>query len=120
MKKTVLFLSIISLTALPAVHAETTVTVNDDQVTVNRAATPTVVVQQEQPVILTTTQDPRELEGEIIRVDYPESMIVVRDANGRERKVWLKQGMINNYKVDDYVKIYLMADMKEAKTIKTQ
>jgi len=43
----------------------------------------------------------------------------VLDTNGRERKVQLKQGMIGTYKVDDYVRIHLMADLKEAKTIET-
>src|SRR5207253_3199045 len=72
------------------------------------------------PVIVTKTEDPRELEGEIVRVDYPRSQMVIRDIDGRERKVIVKQGMINNYKVDDYVKVYLMADMKEAKSITTK
>ena len=80
---------------------------------------PQMVVVQQVPVIVTTTEDPRKLEGEIIRVDYPGHQIVVRDINGRERKVLLKQGMISTYKVDDYVRIYLMADLKEAKTIET-
>ena len=98
------------------VLAETTVTVDDNKVTIDRNQ-PTVVVTQ--PVIVAETEDPRKLEGEIIRVDIPESQIVVQDINSRERKVLLKQGMINAYKVGDYVQIYLMADLKEAKTIHT-
>ena len=117
------------------VLAATTVTVDENKVTVNRdqpgASTTTVVqpvvpvvsetvVLQSPTVVITKTEDPRELEGQIIRVDYPKSEIVVEDINGRDRRVLLKQGMINYYKVDDYVKIHLMADLREAKTIKTQ
>lgn len=61
----------------------------------------------------------RDLEGRIINVDHSKSTLVVHDKQGRDRRVTLKQGMINNYKVDDYVRIHLMADLKEAKTIQT-
>lgn len=86
--------------------------------TTDQNALPAVVVPIT-PVIVIKTEDPKDLEGEIIRVDMPESMIVVQDANNRERKVTLKQGMIDAYKVGDYVQVHLMADLKEAKTIKT-
>lgn len=69
--------------------------------------------------LITVEENPRDFEGEIIRVDIPEGRIVVLDTNGRERKVQLKQGMIGTYKVGDYVQIRLMADLKEALTIKT-
>ncbi len=61
----------------------------------------------------------RDLEGRIINVDSSQSTIVVHDNQGRDRRVKLKQGMISNYKVDDYVRIHLMADLKEAKMIRT-
>ena len=121
------------LILLPAAaRAETTVTVDQGNVTVDQnqpntvtttvvrpAATQTVVVQNP-PVVFTKTEDPREIEGVIVRVEIPRNEIVVEDVNGREHRVLMKQGMINNNKVDDYVKIYLMADMREAKTIQTQ
>lgn len=69
--------------------------------------------------IITLQENPRDFEGEIIRVDMSQSQIVVLDTNGRERRVQLKQGMIGTYKVDDYVRIHLMADLREAKTIET-
>lgn len=69
--------------------------------------------------VITLEENPRDFEGEIIRVDMSDSQIVVQDTNGRERRVQLKQGMIGTYKVDDYVRIRLMSDMKEAKTIET-
>ena len=69
--------------------------------------------------MLVQKQDKRDLEGRIINVDSSKGQIIVRDAEGRERKVILKEGMINQYKVDDFVQIHLMADMKEAKTIRT-
>jgi ribosomal protein L21E len=61
----------------------------------------------------------RDLEGRIINVDNSQGTIVVHDAQGRDRRVTLKKGMISNYKVDDYVRIHLMADLKEAKMIRT-
>jgi hypothetical protein len=69
--------------------------------------------------IITIEENPKDFEGEIIRVEMSKSQIVVQDTNGRERRVQLKQGMISTYKVDDYVRIHLMADLKEAKTIET-
>jgi predicted RNA-binding protein len=69
--------------------------------------------------LVTLEENPKDFEGEIIRVDQGKSQIMVLDTNGRERRVQLKQGMISNYKVDDYVRIHLMADLKEAKTIQT-
>ena len=117
------------LFAVAPLFAATTVTVDDNKVTVdqNQPGTTTViqqevpqaVVTQKESAIIAAVEDPRKLEGQIIRVDIPENQIVVQDVNGRERKVLLKQGMINSYKVDDYVQIYLMADFKEAKTIRT-
>ena len=135
-KLTVIPMMLISILALSMpVFADTTVTVNDNKVTIDRnqpntttviqQTVPQMVVVQQEPVIVTTpviitrTEDPRKLEGEIIRVNIPANQIVVRDINSRERKVLLKQGMISTYKVDDYVRIYLMADLKEAKTIET-
>ncbi len=69
--------------------------------------------------VMTLAVNPKDFEGEIIRVDIPNNQIVVQDTTGRERKVLMKQGMIGTYKVDDYVRIHLMADLKEAKTIET-
>ncbi len=69
--------------------------------------------------IITIEENPKDFEGEIIRVDMSKSQIVVQDTNGRERRVQLKQGMISTYRVDDYVRIHLMTDLKEAKTIET-
>ena len=130
-KLTVIPMMLISILALSMpLFAATTVTVDDNNrvtidqnqphtMTMVQQVVPQTIVVQQVPVIVAETQDPRKLEGEIIRVDMPESLIVVRDINSRERKVLLKQGMISGYKVDDYVQIYLMADLKEAKTIKT-
>jgi hypothetical protein len=119
------------------VQAETTVTVDgNDSVTVNPndsgtavvttgAGTRTVVVR-ETPVIIAAEQNPRDFEGEIVKVETPRNAtdnrhgeIVVRDTFGRDRRVQIKQGMIGNYKVGDYVEIHLMADLKEAKDIHT-
>ncbi len=117
MKTQLITLMIFVASSLP-VLADTTVTVDQGKVVVDQNASRTVVVQKS-PVIFTEANDPREIEGEIIRVDIPARQIVVEDIDGRDHKVLLKQGMIGNYKVGDYVKIYLMADLKEAKTIQT-
>jgi hypothetical protein len=124
-----LALSLVSLTA----YAETTVTVDDgESVTVQQnqpgtaAAVQTVpvvqvpVVYQAVPVVILKEDeaDPKNFEGTITNVDLPENQIRVRDTDGRDRKVLVKQGMISGFKVDDYVKVELMADMKEAKMIK--
>lgn len=61
----------------------------------------------------------RDVEGRIVNVDNSQNTISVREANGRDRRIKLKQGMISGYKVDDYVRIHLMADLKEAKMIRT-
>ncbi|GEM_PF-3583987 len=119
------FLFSILLVSIPA-SATTTVTVDNDKVTIEQDKTASTVsattVQTGSQTVAaqTTPRDPRELEGEIIRVDQSKNEILVRDTDNRERRILLKQGMISNYKVGDYVKIYLMADMREAKTVKTQ
>ncbi len=69
--------------------------------------------------IITLEENPKDFEGEIIRVDMSKNQILVQDTNGRERRVQMKQGMISTYKVDDYVRVHLMADLKEAKTVET-
>jgi len=69
--------------------------------------------------LITIDENPREFEGEIIRVNIPKGRIVVLDTTGRERRVQLKRGMIANYKVDDYVRIRLGSNLKEAQTVKT-
>jgi predicted RNA-binding protein len=80
----------------------------------------TVLIHPTSDVTIVTLQDnPKDFEGEIFRVDIPKNEIMVQDTNGRERRVQMKTGMIATYKVDDYVRIHLMADLKEAKTIET-
>ena len=109
------------------VWAATVVVEDGSQVTVNQTprvaidqvGTKTVVVEK-QPSTLTVVKDSRTLEGEIIRVDHPSYTIVVRDIDGREKRVLLKRGMINNYKVDDYVIVRLTPDLQEALEIKTK
>ena len=73
------------------VLAATTVTVDDNKVIIDRNQPNTITVVQQalpktivvqRPVIVTRTEDPRELEGEIIRVDYPGNQIVVQDIDG--------------------------------------
>ena len=55
-----------------------------------------------------------DVEGRIANIDYGQSEIVVNNilykekkVGAREKRIKVKQGMINNYKVQDYVKIKL-------------
>lgn len=133
MKKSAVILSVLSACAWVSMAgiepaSATTVVVDEGNVTtvsgtrtavVEPAGTKTVVVQKE-AVALTAVKDPRILEGEVIRVDLPAYQMTVRDIDGRERKVLLKRGTINNYKVDDYVVVHLTPDLREAMDIETR
>ena len=60
-----------------------------------------------------------DLEGRVVLIDYTKSIILVRNEldnkiGKREYRVLVKQGMINDYKKNDKLKIWLMADHKEA------
>ncbi len=121
MKLFVVMMAIGTLSA--AAFAETTIKVDGDQsvtVTPQNPVVLTPIIVQEVPVVILKEDPayPKNFEGTIVKVDLPESQIVVRDTENHERRVLIKQGMINTFKVDDYVRINLMADMKEAKMVK--
>ena len=66
-------------------------------------------------------EDP-DIVGRVSRIDYTKSIILVRnelknDIGNRDYRVLVKQGMINNYKKNDRLKIWLMADHREAAMI---
>ncbi len=117
MKKSIIVSSFLSVLLSFSSAWATTVTVDDNSKTVTINQNQTVPVVDATPVIIARENNPKEFEGEIIQVDLPEHQILVRDAEGRDRRVTVKQGMINNYKVDDYVQVSLMEDLKEAKMI---
>ncbi len=64
-----------------------------------------------------------DVEGRIANIDTVKNIIVVsnvltnKNVGAREKRILVKQGMINNYKLADYVKVKLMADKKEAAMI---
>ena len=63
-----------------------------------------------------------DLEGRVTTIDYTKSIIRVKNEldnkiGKREYRVLVKQGMINDYKTNDKLKVWLMADRKEAKHI---
>ncbi|GEM_PF-2728792 len=65
-----------------------------------------------------------DVEGRIANIDYGRGEIVVNNVlykekkvGAREKRVRVKQGMINNYKVQDYVKIKLDEENKTATMI---
>ncbi len=114
--------------------ADTTVTTNGDTVTVTQqqpaqavtqvivqpAGSQTVVLQRPAVVVM-DQRDPRHLEGRVGKVDLIRKELTIHNSNGRDQKVLLmKQGMINQYTIDDYVEIYLTRDLKEALKIKTK
>jgi len=98
---------------------ERLLTVTPDVINSYRVGDYVIVHPTADVTVLTMQDNPKDFEGDIIRVDMSDNQLVVLDTNGRERKVQLKQGMIGTYKVDDYVRIHLMEDLKEAKTIET-
>ena len=62
-----------------------------------------------------------DVEGRISNIDYGQNEIVVsnilykeKNVGGREKRIKVKQGMINNYKVQDYVKVKLDEENKTA------
>ena len=66
-------------------------------------------------------EDP-DIDGRVSRIDYTKSIILVRNElknhiGNRDYRVLVKQGMINNYKKNDRLKIWLMADRREAAMI---
>lgn len=63
-----------------------------------------------------------DLEGRITRIDYVKSTLYVRNElknqiGNRDYRVLVKQGMINDYKHNDRLKVWLMADGREASMI---
>ena len=63
-----------------------------------------------------------DLEGRITKIDVTKSIILVKNEldnkiGKREYRVLVKQGMINDYKKNDKLKVWLMADHKEASHI---
>ena len=62
-----------------------------------------------------------DVEGRISNIDYGQNEIVVNNllykekkVGAREKRIKVKQGMINNYKVQDYVKVKLDEENKTA------
>ena len=70
--------------------------------------------------------DKPDLEGPIVKINMVKSVITVRNigkdvqSKNKEKKVLVKQGMISNYRLGDYVQIRLMQDNYEAKQIEKQ
>ncbi len=62
--------------------------------------------------------DIRNLEGNVASIDYSKSLMVVRDTNGRETTVLVRQGQINNYRSGDHVRIYLLANHEQVQVIR--
>ena len=63
-----------------------------------------------------------DLEGRITKIDVPKSTVLIKNEldnkiGKREVRVVVKQGMINDYKKNDKLKVWLMADHREAKHI---
>ena len=65
-----------------------------------------------------------DVEGRIANINTIKNEIVVNNilykekkVGAREKRIKVKQGMINDYKLQDYVKVKLMADKKEAAMI---
>ena len=66
--------------------------------------------------------DEPDLEGRVQKVEIQKNYLLVKNElenkiGKREYRVYVKQGMINDYKKNDKLKVWLMADRKEAKKI---
>ena len=66
--------------------------------------------------------DDPDLQGCVTGIDYIKNVVQVRNElknsiGNRDYRVLVKQGMINNYKRNDKLKIWLMEDHKEAAMI---
>ena len=66
--------------------------------------------------------DDPDLQGKVGSIDQRKSIIVVKNElenkiGKRDYRVIVKQGMINDYKRNDTLKVWLMADRKEARHI---
>jgi hypothetical protein len=67
--------------------------------------------------------DKPDLEGPIVKIERMKSVITIKNVGEdaklkvKEKRVLVKQGWINNYKIHDYVQIRLMRDNYEAKMI---
>jgi hypothetical protein len=66
--------------------------------------------------------DDPDLEGRVTKLETGKSVITVKNELDnkiglREYRVLVKQGMINHYKMGHRLKIWLMADRKEARHI---
>jgi hypothetical protein len=67
--------------------------------------------------------DEPDLEGPIVKIERMKSVITIKNVGEdaklkvKEKRVLVKQGWINNYKIHDYVQIRLMRDNYEAKMI---
>lgn len=66
--------------------------------------------------------DDPDLEGRVTKVEMTRSRLTVLNElenkiGRREYRIDVKQGMINDYKKNDKLKVWLMADRKEAKKI---
>ena len=63
-----------------------------------------------------------DLEGRVTKIEMTKSILTVKNVleneiGLREYRILVKQGMINDYKKNDKLKVWLMADRKEAKKI---
>ena len=63
-----------------------------------------------------------DLEGRVTKVETIKNVLTVKNElknniGPREYRILVKQGMINDYKKNDKLKVWLMADRKEAKRI---
>ena len=63
-----------------------------------------------------------DLEGRVQKVDIQKNFLLVKNEldnkiGKRDYRVTVKQGMINDYMKNDKLKVWLMADHKEAKHI---
>lgn len=106
----------LSLMAPAAAFAETTVTVDDNRVSVKPAGSvvvsqnPPATMQVIQPVVMAPAALPNseyDIEGQIVNIDQPNAELVVRDVMPHDRRIRGDRGIVSTLKVGDYVYVKL-------------
>lgn len=61
--------------------------------------------------------DTQSIEGWINKLDIARNRIVVMDANGVEKQIWLRPGIISDFKIRDKVSVKTWPGSRQANTI---
>jgi hypothetical protein len=116
-KSRMILTGVLSLFVSTMAYAATTVTVDDENVSVNpgnshvvvtNSGTPAQVVTPAQPAVLVAQPGgDYDVQGEIVSIDYPNNEIVVHDVTPSDRRIKGDPSIVATLKVGDRVKVDL-------------